>query len=691
MFTKLLFIPLLFSLTNMRATEDSPHYIKTWADLKTAVTQANDNESIFVDDIDFTSHTDGLYSEFERITINKCLTINGKPSGSLLKHASFKINGKSTYQDQLKINFNNIKFIEYEESNKSIKGTDWDVDPSASEEIPTKCQFASSFNGNVTANYENCEFIGYMDFDGAVMHADYSETPESKLNLSLKNCSFSNNAALHSGGCMRFNGNEKNVTININSCKFDNNISGIVSSSGYGGGAIYGDQLEVNIQNTAFSNNIANYLYEGLTASQDSTSGGAICLTNSTLNVKKSSFTANNASLGGAVRANNSNVNFRSCLFEANRVEAANDTGDDKGKYSNKEMGAAYYQTGFGGYKTVFDNCQISNNSSKNIYGGIYVYKPLSDSMVANELEINSSVYFNNTSETTTFVYDGDEDEDIFAYSSYHVKESAIIDDNFERYYPKYEIPTKDNNYCYFACLNKANEDKVLINNAYNPLSEKVNLKLPISLIDVEEGTNILGTPYVGNSLADEIVVKLMKDKDLYEELIFDNNSVVRVKKLNNETMRNFVSWKLENGSDFIQDQKYLAFKDANEIILTSNYAFSSTFYFLVIGLPIIVILIAGLIILLILFRKHIIKCRKMKRAIFSEEEIKIILSKDFGLTPKEKDVLAHLLKRTPRKDISKALYVSEATIKTHIYHIYQKLDVKSRNDFIKKMHKALE
>lgn len=691
MFAKLLFISSLLSLPTFKATIDSPSYIKTWAELKNAITQANDNESIFVDDIDFTSHTDGLYSEFERIAINKSLTINGKSGGSVLKHASFAINGKSTYQDQLKISFYNIKFVEYEESNKSIKGSDWDVNPSASEEIPTKCQYASSFNGNVLANYENCDFAGYMDIDGAVMHADYSATPESKLLLNLKNCTFSNNAALHSGGCMRFKGNEKNVSININECKFDNNISGIVSSSGYGGGAIYGDQLEVNVQNTVFSNNTANYLYEGLNATQDSTSGGAIYLTNSLLNVKKSSFTANKASLGGAVRANNSNANFYSCLFDANRVEAANDTGDDKGKYSNKEMGAAYYQTGFGGYKTVFDNCQISNNSSKNIYGGIYIYKPLSDSMVANELDISSSIYFNNISETTTFVYEGDEDEDIFAYSSYHVKGSAIIDDNFERYYPKYEIPSIENNYCYFASLNKANEDNVLVNNIYNPTSDKVNLKLPLSDIDVEEGTIVLGTPYVGNSLADQINVQLLKDGNLYKEFTFENNTAIKVENLDNEAMRNFVSWKLEDGSDFIQDQKYLAFKDANEIILTSNYAFSSTFYFLVIGLPIIVVLIACLIVFLFLFRKHIIKCRKMKRAIFSEEEIKIILSKDFGLTPKEKDVLAHLLKRTPRKDISKALYVSEATIKTHIYHIYQKLDVKSRSDFIKKMHKALE
>ena len=690
MFTKLLFISLLF-LPTIKTTNNSPNYIKTWAELKSAITQAKDNESIFVDDIDFTSHTDGLYSEFERIAINKSLTINGKSGGSVLKHASFAINGKSTYQDQLKISFYNIKFVEYEESNKSIKGSDWDIDPSASEEMPTKCQFASSFNGNVLANYENCDFVGYMDIDGAVMHADYSTTPESKLLLNLKNCSFSNNAALHSGGCMRFNGNEKNVSININECKFDNNISGIVSSSGYGGGAIYGDQLEVNIQNTAFTNNIANYLYEGLTATQDSTSGGAIYLTNSLLNVKKSSFTANKASLGGAVRANNSNVNFNSCLFDANRVEAANDTGDDKGKYSNKEMGAAYYQTGFGGYKTVFDNCQISNNSSKNIYGGIYVYKPLSDSMAANELEISSSIYFNNISETTTFVYDGDEDEDIFAYSSYHVKGSAIIDDIFERYYPKYEIPSNENNYCYFASLNKAKEDNVIVDNVYNPASDKVNLKLSLSNIDVEEGTVVLGTPYVGNSLADQINVKLLKDKKLFKELSFENNTAIKVENLDNEAMRNFVSWKLENGSDFKQDQKYLAFKDANTIVLTSKFEYSSTFYFLVIGLPIIVVLIACLIVFLLLFRKHIIKCREMKRAIFSEDEIKTLLSKDFGLTPKEKDVLAHLLKRTPRKDISKALYVSEATIKTHIYHIYQKLDVKSRSDFIKKMHKALE
>lgn len=49
------------------------------------------------------------------------------------------------------------------------------------------------------------------------------------------------------------------------------------------------------------------------------------------------------------------------------------------------------------------------------------------------------------------------------------------------------------------------------------------------------------------------------------------------------------------------------------------------------------------------------------------------------SLTAKELEVLALLAQGHSNKQIARALYVSDATVKTHLQHIYGKLDVQSR------------
>ncbi|MBO0438189.1 LuxR C-terminal-related transcriptional regulator [Vagococcus fluvialis] len=48
-------------------------------------------------------------------------------------------------------------------------------------------------------------------------------------------------------------------------------------------------------------------------------------------------------------------------------------------------------------------------------------------------------------------------------------------------------------------------------------------------------------------------------------------------------------------------------------------------------------------------------------------------------LTARELEVLALLSQRLTNKEISKELFISEATTKTHVLNIYQKLEVNSR------------
>lgn len=48
-------------------------------------------------------------------------------------------------------------------------------------------------------------------------------------------------------------------------------------------------------------------------------------------------------------------------------------------------------------------------------------------------------------------------------------------------------------------------------------------------------------------------------------------------------------------------------------------------------------------------------------------------------LTARERDVLAHLAAGASNRDIARALFIAEATVKTHIVHILDKLDADSR------------
>lgn len=64
--------------------------------------------------------------------------------------------------------------------------------------------------------------------------------------------------------------------------------------------------------------------------------------------------------------------------------------------------------------------------------------------------------------------------------------------------------------------------------------------------------------------------------------------------------------------------------------------------------------------------------------------ELDLAAAKDrSGLSPKEMEVLAELATGLTYKEIAESLIVTQATIKTHLVHIYAKLEVKNRNEAI--------
>jgi LuxR family maltose regulon positive regulatory protein len=51
----------------------------------------------------------------------------------------------------------------------------------------------------------------------------------------------------------------------------------------------------------------------------------------------------------------------------------------------------------------------------------------------------------------------------------------------------------------------------------------------------------------------------------------------------------------------------------------------------------------------------------------------------DLGLTPREREILAHLARGLTNKELARTLFVSENTVKTHLKHVFAKLDVSTR------------
>ena len=57
--------------------------------------------------------------------------------------------------------------------------------------------------------------------------------------------------------------------------------------------------------------------------------------------------------------------------------------------------------------------------------------------------------------------------------------------------------------------------------------------------------------------------------------------------------------------------------------------------------------------------------------------------TKDDGLTPREREVLHHLVKGATNKEIADSLFISETTVKSHLNNIFRKLNVSHRLEAI--------
>ena len=59
-------------------------------------------------------------------------------------------------------------------------------------------------------------------------------------------------------------------------------------------------------------------------------------------------------------------------------------------------------------------------------------------------------------------------------------------------------------------------------------------------------------------------------------------------------------------------------------------------------------------------------------------------MSSEYGLSDREFDVLYLLGQGRSRTYIREALYISKGTVDTHIYHIYSKMGINSKDELMK-------
>ena len=683
------------SLANVSPTENkASSLISSREDLKVAISAAKDGDVILVDDIDFTSGVTGLYNVYERIEIKKSITLKGKDSGSTFKRGSFDIFGGKTYADLLNVKFENIIFSLYE-SNKSLTSEDWKDE--------AKLQYASFFSGNVNASYKGCSFKGYMNYEGGAlygMYGNYQENPDylsqygdqtaSKLNINLDKCSFTDNAAYHAGGALFFDGYQDNISININESVFDNNISGTFDKKGWGGGAIYANDIALKAVDSKFTNNLANYVYQGDTSTQDSSQGGAICLFNSEFDFDNVLIANNRASYGGGLYFGNTNGRIISSTIENNTAQRSSNEEIFYGKMANSELGGAIYFTGSGHSLKVL-NSKIINNLSHNVYSGI-AHPMIYGQNDINNIELFYSLYVNKPFLATEFEFDFDKPDDVLAYESFNIKGSVILDEIYKETFTRDEMPSTENGYNRLTSISKALETGLLSldkdnNYQFNSSSLK-DFVVSEQILNEMFGENAkyMSGLSLGSTRNPSCMLNIYNGKELIESRIVHFLEEISLRQLKSTKLKKFIGYKDENGklldSKFIFDGK----DNVNSINIYAKYKNTPLFYFLVIGVPIIsVLLMAGVVltVLLIIKKKKIAKQPKPSFS-FSDEEInRFLVCYDKVLTNKEKDIAMAILKGKTRDEIASKYFISKATVKTHINHIYTKLNVFSRNEFI--------
>ncbi len=66
----------------------------------------------------------------------------------------------------------------------------------------------------------------------------------------------------------------------------------------------------------------------------------------------------------------------------------------------------------------------------------------------------------------------------------------------------------------------------------------------------------------------------------------------------------------------------------------------------------------------------------------FGKSDVKVV--QEFSLTPREREIIEHVCRGLPNKDIAEHLGISVQTVKTHINRIFKKLGVSTRTELVR-------
>ena len=695
----LITLPNLLGITHLN--KEISHLISTREELKTAIYNAKNNDVILVDNIDFTSGISGLYNLFERIDIKKSITIKGKEDGSIFKRGSFDIVGGKTYADLLNVKFENINFSLYE-NNKALTASDWEDD--------AKFQYATYFSGNVNVSYSNCSFNGYMNYQGGALYAmygNYQENPDylaiygdqtaCKLNISLDNCSFKNNASHNAGGAIYLEGYENNISLKLNNSIFDNNISGVYARKGLGGGAIYGSDISINLIDTKLINNSANHVYVDEESLEDHSQGGAICLINSEFSFNNVVISNNVASFGGGLYFGNSNGQIISSTIERNIARRSSKEEIFYGKMANSEEGGALYFTG-SGHSLIILNSKIINNMSDNVSSGI-AHPIIYGQSNVNNIELFYSIYANKPFIEHEYEFDFDEPDDVLSYKSFDIKGSVILDEIYETRFPKDELPSLENGFNRFTSISKAIELGLLTvkddNYDFNA-SSLSSFIFPEEIIKAifKDNAQYMKETKLGELYSSSCELNIFKHKELIETRVVHFLEEINLNKQKSTRLKKFIGYKNEEGESIPEKFVFAEKDNVKTLNIYTKYENTSLYYFLVIGLPIIGVSLISIIVLVIilLLRKKKSEHKSKAVVLFNDEEIKKFVNcYDKVLTTKEKEIATLILKGHTRDEIAAKFYISKATVKTHINHIYTKLIVEGRDEFFALVKKTIK
>ncbi len=515
-------------------------------DFVTALTNAKDGDTLLVGDIDFNLEGTGAVNTWERITVNKNITIkSGKPNGekALFTGASFDLKGTLMAGERSTVTFAGITFDE-KINTSALTQKDWELSYDGMGEAispqPLKSQYAVQFFGSLDANFERCDFQNYMNAYGSAMSAyynsdgiEYVNNKTHSLNLNVTNCNFSANAALYGGGAIYLQALNRNVKFKAVGCTFDQNKSGFVAHAS-GGGAIYTHGADVELIACNFTKNVANHHYGGEKPTNDKIQGGAVYVNGGSVSngcslvMRSCTVKENVASNGGGIAVDvMTNTVIDNCNIANNIAKpACEDTRNVWGLSAGQGQGGGLYFDGTQGNVTVI-NTDVTGNYAEAIFPAI-CYETSGDeglltvdvalcSIAGNVCGTQMSEYKNvDNPAWLWFTYPGD----VYELSYVNVVGSIVIDEDFDTNFSRHELPSEENDYNYFASPDTAVIDGYLTEDDHAVVPS--NQILPKDLYaSYYSDLNIvpIGDFRVGSSSHPSVKILLSADGKLMDEI----------------------------------------------------------------------------------------------------------------------------------------------------------------------------